>query len=373
MLDKRVWEKFNPQKNKYNFIWEVPFKVIARSNAIFIFFANKLRSMTMTELIDGFPAQITKALEIGRKAKLTPAKEPIHNILISGLGGSGIGGTIAAELVASQCSAPIVVNKEYFIPSFVGPNTLVIICSYSGNTEETVQALGLAFAKKAKIVCITSGGKIKGFATEHNLDLIEIPAGMPPRACLGYSLTQLFFVLKFNGLIDDKFEAQLEKSVKTLTSKAKAIKTTASNIAKQLNGKTPVIYATPGYEGIAVRFRQQLNENSKILCWHHTIPEMNHNELVGWRDVNESLAVLFLRHKDEYFRNTHRIEYTREVTSRFTATVLDIWAEGNSEIEKAMYLVHLTDYISDNLAALRQHDAVEVNIITGLKNMLEEV
>lgn len=327
----------------------------------------------MTELIDGFPQQLQKALEIGRKAKLSPAKDTIHNVLISGLGGSGIGGTIAAELVGAQCAVPVTVNKEYFIPAFVGSNTLVIISSYSGNTEETLNALDLAHKKGAKIVCVTSGGKIKGFATEKNLDLIEIPSGMPPRACLGYSMTQLFFILKHHGLIDGVFEAQLEKSIADLEKKSKAIKTTASNIAKQLSGKMPVIYATPGYEGVAVRFRQQINENSKMLCWHHVIPEMNHNELVGWREVNENLAVIFLRHKDEYFRNTHRIEYTREVATRYTGTILDIWAEGNSELEKALYLVHLTDYVSDNLALLRDMDAVEVNIITGLKNMLEEV
>lgn len=329
--------------------------------------------MTMTELIDGFPAQVKKALEIGRAATLTKPSVKIENILISGLGGSGIGGTIAAELIAAKCSVPVTVNKEYFIPAFVGPQTLVIISSYSGNTEETLQALDLAYNKGAKIVCVTSGGKIAAFAKEKGLDLIEIPAGMPPRACLGYSLTQLFFVLSFNGFIDNYYEADLEKAYTLLETQGDSIREKAMAIAKQLNGKLPVIYATPGYEGVAVRFRQQLNENSKILCWHHVIPEMNHNELVGWRDVNEALAVIFLRHKDEYFRNTHRIEYTREVATRCTGTIIDIWAEGTSDIEKAMYLVHLTDYISDYLAALRQHDAVEVNIITGLKGMLEDV
>jgi glucose/mannose-6-phosphate isomerase len=329
--------------------------------------------MTMTELIDGFPAQVKKALEIGRAATLTKSTVGIQNILISGLGGSGIGGTIAAELVASKCTLPITVNKEYFIPAFVGENTLVIISSYSGNTEETLQALDLAYNKGAKIVCVTSGGKIAAFAKEKGIDLIEIPGGMPPRSCLGYSLTQLFFVLAFNGFIDNYFEAELANAVSLLENQSDSIREKAMAIARQLNGKQPVIYATPGYEGVAVRFRQQLNENSKILCWHHVIPEMNHNELVGWRDVNDGMAAIFLRNKEEYFRNTHRIEYSREVITRCTGTIIDIWAEGTSDIEKAMYLVHLTDYISDYLAALRNHDAVEVNIITGLKGMLEDV
>lgn len=329
--------------------------------------------MTMTELIEGFPNQLKEAIEIGKKATFTAAPNTIENVLVSGLGGSGIGGTIVADLTAAQCKVPVSINKEYFIPAFVGPNTLVIISSYSGNTEETLQALGLAYTKGAKIVCVTSGGKIEAFAREKGLDLVLIPGGMPPRACLGYSLTQLFYVLHGFGLINRDFEAQLEKAVALLESKTGEIKTEAAAIATKLSGKLPVLYATPGFEGVAVRFRQQLNENSKILCWHHVIPEMNHNELVGWRDANENLAVVFLRHKNEYFRNTHRIEYSREVASKYTSTIIDIWAEGDSEIEKAFYLVHLTDYVSDMLAGLRQHDAVEVNIITGLKNMLEEV
>jgi glucose/mannose-6-phosphate isomerase len=327
----------------------------------------------MTELINGFPKQLKEAIAIGQGAKLTASANVIENVLISGLGGSGIGGTIAAELTAGQCKIPVVCNKEYFIPAFVGPNTLVIISSYSGNTEETLQALGLAYTAGAKIVCVTSGGKIEAFAKEKGLDLILIPGAMPPRACLGYSLTQLFYVMHFFGLIDKSFEGQLEKSVALLENNSSEIKTEAAAIAQKLNGKMPVLYATPGFEGVAVRFRQQLNENSKILCWHHVIPEMNHNELVGWRDVNEDLAVVFLRHKNEYFRNTHRIEYSREVASKYTSTIIDIWAEGESDIEKAFHLVHLTDYVSDYLAALRNHDAVEVNIITGLKGMLEKV
>lgn len=327
----------------------------------------------MTGLINGFSTQLKEAIAIGQSAKLTAAPNAIQNVLISGLGGSGIGGTIAAEIAGSQCKIPVVCNKEYFIPAFVGPNTLVIISSYSGNTEETLQALGLAYTAGAKIVCVTSGGKIEVFAKEKGLDLILIPGGMPPRACLGYSLTQLFYVMHFFGLIDKSFEAQLEKSVALLQDNAAEIKAEAAAIAQKLNGKMPVLYATPGFEGVAVRFRQQLNENSKILCWHHVIPEMNHNELVGWRDVNEDLAVVFLRHKNEYFRNTHRIEYSREVASKYTSTLIDIWAEGESDIEKAFYLVHLTDYVSDYLAELRNHDAVEVNIITGLKGMLEKV
>ena len=149
----------------------------------------------MKTLIENFPTQLTEAIRIGENAKLTASKRKISNVLICGLGGSGIGGTIVSELVAQETNVPITISKGYFIPKFVNEKTLVIISSYSGNTEETLSCLNQALKKKSKIVCITSGGKVAEIAKKKKLDLIVVPDGMPPRACLGYSLTQLLFIL----------------------------------------------------------------------------------------------------------------------------------------------------------------------------------
>src|SRR4051812_38016108 len=115
----------------------------------------------MKDLIQNFPKQLTEAIAIGEKAILSNSKSEIRNVFITGLGGSGIGGTIISEIAASQCPVPITINKDYFLPSFVNENTLVIVSSYSGNTEETTQAMEEALQRKAKIVCITSGGKVE--------------------------------------------------------------------------------------------------------------------------------------------------------------------------------------------------------------------
>ena len=147
----------------------------------------------MKSLIQNFSKQLTEAIAIGNHAKLTKSDNNITNILICGLGGSGIGGSILSELVVNKAMVPINVTKGYFIPAYVNKNTLVIICSYSGNTEETINCMNLAIAKNAKIACVTSGGKIAEIAKTKNLDCIIVPGDMPPRACLGYSLTQLFF------------------------------------------------------------------------------------------------------------------------------------------------------------------------------------
>lgn len=324
----------------------------------------------MTPLIDSFVNQLNEAIAIGQAAQLTPATNAIHNVVIAGLGGSGIGGTIIAELATAQCPVPITVIKEYFIPAFVGANTLFIASSYSGNTEETLQSLEAAHSKGAKVVCVTSGGKVAEFAQNHNLDLITIPGGMPPRACLGYSISQLFYVLRFNGLVGADFVTNLEAAPALLQAENAAIKTEAEAIANKLVGQLPIIYTTPGFEGVAVRFRQQLNENSKILCWHHVVPEMNHNELVGWTTPDPKQSVIFLRSQNEYVRNTNRIDYCKNLIAQQTPNVIDIWTKGNNPVAECFYLVNLTDYVSDYLAALRGVDAVEVNVIAGLKNML---
>ena len=135
----------------------------------------------MKDLVLNFPAQLREAIAIGEAAKVTPSSVPVSNVLVTGLGGSGIGGTILAEIVAGQCKVPVIVNKDYSLPAFASSHTMVIISSYSGNTEETIAAMEAALEKKAKIVCITSGGKVAQMAVENNLDLITIPGGMPPR------------------------------------------------------------------------------------------------------------------------------------------------------------------------------------------------
>jgi glucose/mannose-6-phosphate isomerase len=326
----------------------------------------------MKQLVANFSNQLKEAIEIGKKAKLSLSADAINHVLICGLGGSGIGGSIAAEMLAAEAKAPILVSKGYFIPDFVNKNTLVVISSYSGNTEETLQCLEQALLKKAKIVCISSGGKVSEIAREKQLDLVLVPGGMPPRACIGYSLTQLLFVLHFNGICKSP-EANLAKAIQLIDTEEENIQKEAKEISEMLFGKFPVIYATTYFEGIAIRFRQQLNENSKMLCWHQVIPEMNHNELVGWRERNEQIGVILFRDKDEYERNNARIEINKSVISKYTPHINEIWSKGKSMIEKAIYFIHLGDWISVYLAEKRGYDASEINVINELKSELSKL
>ncbi len=326
----------------------------------------------MKTLVEGFSAQLQEALDIAHKAVLTK-KNNIQNIIVTGLGGSGIGGTILSELIQDECSIPVLVNKDYFLPAYVNSNTLVIISSYSGNTEETVSAMKQAITKKAQVVCITSGGKIKELADQNNFDTIIIPGGKPPRSCIGYSLVQLLKVIEFNEFVKTNLLAQVETSITLLNKENTSIKNEAMTIAKLLVDKLTVIYSLGTCEGVAVRFRQQINENSKMLCWHHTLPEMNHNELVGWTTKNENLAVVTFKTSFDYERTSKRYEICKELFSKYSSSVTDITAKGNSKLEQYLYLINIGDWISCFIADIRNIDPIEVNVITNLKNELAKI
>lgn len=327
---------------------------------------------TMHELVEQFPQQLERALEIGQAAKIGKTKFPIRNVLVTGLGGSGIGGTIIANVLRDDLQVPVIINKEYQIPAFVNENTLVIVSSYSGNTEETMSAMLQAFKKQAQIICITSGGLIKEYAETNDIDFVLIDAGSPPRAAFGQSFVQIFYILHYLGLLEGKFIDYFTAAINLLNTEEVAIKNYAKEIAGKLNGKIPVIYADAKFEGVAIRFRQQINENSKMLCWHHVVPEMNHNEIVGWRDKNENISVVFLRNEHDFGRNQERMDFVKEVVANYASDIIEITSKGNSDIERALYLIHLTDWISCFLADLKGVDAIEIDVINKLKNKLAE-
>lgn len=326
----------------------------------------------MEQHIADLTNHLTKAISIANNTELKSNQRTINNVLVCGLGGSGIGGTIASQLLAEVSNVPIHVNKDYEIPAFVNKQTLVIISSYSGNTEETLTMLKAAIAKNAEIVCLTSGGKVEQIAKTNNYNLIVIPDEFPPRAAFGLAFPQLFKFLAHYKIIPNQIEF-FEKSIALIEKETDAIKTKAKALANQLYNKIPVLYSAAPFEGVMVRFRQQINENSKMLCWHHALPEMNHNELVGWTNKNDDLAVVFFRTEADNYRTQKRIEITKDVVSKYTSNVTEVYAKGNSNIEKAIYLIHLGDWVSLYLANLKHIDPVEVNIITHLKNELAKI
>lgn len=329
--------------------------------------------LMMNQLISDFSKNLEEAISIGSQTSFKQASKKLENVLICGLGGSGIGGTIIGQLVANQCPVPITINKDYHIPAFVGENTLVICSSYSGNTEETLSMYETAKEAGSEICMITSGGKFAEIAKSEGYNILQIPGGLPPRAAFGLAFPQLLFALYKYGLIDSRPIENIKSAIDLINEQEEAIREEAKEISKALYGKIPIIYSESSIEGVGLRFRQQLNENAKVLCWNHVVPEMNHNELVGWRTKSDMLAVLIFRSEGDYPRNKKRIEYSKDIISQYCDSIIEVFAKGDSAIERAIYFIHLGDWASYFLAELKGVDSVEVDVITGLKNMLAEL
>jgi glucose/mannose-6-phosphate isomerase len=326
----------------------------------------------MKSYIEDFSKHLIEGLEIGANSNFKNTNNTFDHIFICGLGGSGIGGKLISQLVYDKIEQPVSLSNDYSIPKSVGKNTLTIACSYSGNTEETIEALEKAVAAGSEIAIVSSGGKIIEIAKEKSYNHIEIPSDYPPRAALGYSFVQLHYVLKNYGIIDDSFIQEFKNGIDLIQKEEKEIRNEAMEITNKLYGKTPVLYSSPLFESVLIRFRQQLNENSKQLCWHHVFPELNHNELVGWASGTNDLSVLIIRTEEDYYRTEKRIEFSKKQMQKYSENITEIYAKGNSRLERYIYLIHLTDLVSVYLAEKKNVDPIEIDVIISLKSELSK-
>ncbi|MFH2004420.1 MAG: bifunctional phosphoglucose/phosphomannose isomerase, partial [Bacteroidota bacterium] len=336
----------------------------------------------MFNLLAGFPLQIEDAVSVGKKAKVKLKKSVIKNIVVSGLGGSAIGGDLIRTYLAAEIKIPFLVNRHYFLPEFVNGNSLVIISSYSGDTEETISAHKEAIKRGAQVLCITSGGETERLAKKNNQSLIKIPTGYPPRAALGYAFFPLLVILGNLGLIKDRSK-DIEETIAILKKKSKRYSdlnsqtNEALSFAKTLSGKLPIVYSSADvFDSVNLRWRGQLCENSKILAFGHTLPEMNHNELVGWKVLIEQMAdmmVIFLRDKGDYKRVQLRMKIMEGIVKEYASNVVNIYSEGNSLLTRMFSLIFLGDWISYYLAILNKVDPTPVKVIDYLKAELAKI
>jgi glucose/mannose-6-phosphate isomerase len=331
----------------------------------------------MKKLIESFTKQLADALRIGQAVDLVRPGSDIRNVLITGMGGSGIGANIVESLTFGRVPIPITVCKGYNIPQFVSPHTLFIACSYSGNTEETLAAIQKAMLKRAHIICITTGGKMLEVAKEYNLYYIQFPNDHgSPRGHLGYMMISLLYALYHTNLIGAAFIKETENSIEYLNRGEKAIQAEAELIAKKLKGKLPFIYCDGRLQAMATRFQNQINENAKQLAHVNTFPEMNHNEITGWRfpeSVLPQAQVIYLYSDHDHERVEKRMEICREIFEKRSNPIIDIVAEGASLLEQYYYLIHLIDWISYYLAKENNVDPDSLETVDFLKEELAKV
>lgn len=332
----------------------------------------------MRKLIEDFPKQIKEAAEAlcNHDSYLHDSSAKEFNpdgVLILGMGGSGIGGAFVSSILNKTSHLPILPNLDYSIPGWVSSNTLVVACSNSGNTEETLEAAIEAKKRNAKIACVTSGGKLEEFAIEAGWPLVKIPAGFPPRSQFGHSFLSLAWTLVRFGIFPTALYSMLENTHEFTSKNSPNVIKRAEEVVDIIEGKNIHLYSDTHSSCIVTRWRQQLNENSKLLVNSQAFPELNHNELVGWAAGGESDVVIILRTPEDNFRTQKRMELTAEIFQEIGSDVIFIDPDGENQMERIMDLVFLGDYISLLLAERAGVDPVEIDYINRLKQGLSEI
>ncbi|MDW8464670.1 MAG: bifunctional phosphoglucose/phosphomannose isomerase [Chloroherpetonaceae bacterium] len=333
----------------------------------------------MREKLETLYTQFQTPLET-LNPKALPKADKIKNVVITGLGGSAIGGDLVRTYLSDECTVPIVVNRNYTLPEFVSSSSLVIVSSYSGNTEETISAYKQAIEKKAKICCISSGGAVLKLAKTHHHYTLKLPEGYPPRTAIGFLFSAMLRVLTECQLIADKTDAIAETAsylqhASLRYADFKDEQNLAIELARKSVGKMPLIYTSDDFtSGVGLRWKGQICENAKILAYTNTLPELNHNELVGWK-LNENLLkrmhVIFLHDRDDHPRTAIRMHITHQMIRKYTKAISHVESEGNSLLTRIFSLVLLGDWMSYYLALMQNIDPTPVKAINQLKEALQ--
>ena len=303
--------------------------------------------------------------------------EPVSQIVICGMGGSAVSGDYLRTYLEKVLNLPIIIQRNYNIPAFVSKNTLLILISYSGNTEETISCLIAAVKKSAKIVGIGSGGNLADFCKKHNLPFFPIPSGFQPRASFPLLFFPLLKILDTMNLIpyDQSAIDETISIFRQMRQEFHIERPTTDNQAKQiaqkLHRRIPVIWSPFGC--IANRMKCQLNENSKILAMAEELPELNHNHIVGlesWTEDNPFIVIAF-RFQAEHPNVKLRFEITKEIVGKKVEFV-EIAARGRNLLSQLFSATYFGDYISMYLAILNNQDPNTVDSIVYLKQQLEQ-
>ena len=334
--------------------------------------------MKMNEMIKSFPDQIIDQFENLNSLDLSLDKfSNVNSIVIAGMGGSAISGDLVKLFLKNDIDVPITVLRDYSIPNWTNENTLFILSSYSGNTEETLSCFDLAVSKSRKVISISTGGNLETESLKHEVPIVKIPKGYQPRAALGFSLITLLCVLNKINLVNSNFIDKIIDATKSLYQYMDEFCTKeglAASIAKSINNSIIAIYGVENStDHIASRLRAQIAENSKMLTSFNVIPEMNHNEIEGWNSFqfkNLNKVAIWIYDEEDNPRILDRIKITTNLLEKIGVNNLLIKTSGKNYEERCLKLIYLNDWISYYLAAENNIDPIPVNRIMELKSKL---
>jgi glucose/mannose-6-phosphate isomerase len=303
-----------------------------------------------------------------------------RTMIVAGMGGSAIGGELLKDWSWDKTNVPIEVCKEYSLPAYANKKTLVLVISYSGETEEALSMFLDAIKRNCMTFCISSGGSLLEFAEKLKLPYLRVPSGIPqPRAALPYLFLPLLIFLEKLGLVSD-VRSEISEAVRILEQVRREISPEnplsdnfSKKLASKINGTVPVIYGFGIYRAVAQRYKQEFNENSKVPAKWDFFPELDHNEIVGWeaaKELAKCFSTIFIRDKDEPKGIRQRIEATKELVSEGSKKIFEVWSVGENELSKMLSATYTGDLASLYLAILRGVDPTPVKTITLLKERI---
>ena len=303
-----------------------------------------------------------------------------ENVVIAGMGGSAIGGELLKDYTRNTARVPVEISREYHLPAYADKNTLVVLASYSGDTEETLSSFVDALKRKCMVYCLSSGGALLKYAEQLKMPYLRVRGEMPPRAALPHMLMPLLKCMEKIGLAPEYSEELLEatklleKVSKENAPEKPADENFTKTLALNLNGTSPVVYGFGAYRGVALRYKQQFNENSKVPAKWEAFSELNHNETMGWENPKElakNYTVVFIRDKAEPVEIRSRIETTQAIMQQTVPKMFEVWAQGKSNLAKMLSTILVGDFTSVYLAYLRNVDPTPVNTVTIMKEKIE--
>lgn len=299
------------------------------------------------------------------------------NVVVAGMGGSALAATLLNTW--PKLPVPFEVVRNYSVPEYVSGQTLFIASSYSGNTEETLAALQQAINKGAQIAVISAGGKLAEIADQNGYPVYRLPADFQPRMAVFYNLTALVQICERAHLVQEGAAEQLSAAADWLKDQVAqwlptvpAKENRAKQIAQELMGKSPVVYAGPELSPAAYKWKINFNENAKNVAWCGTLPEFNHNEFLGWSShpVEKPYGVIDLRSSFEHPQVLKRFELSERLLSGMRPAPVVVEAEGDDLLRHLLWTVALGDFVSLYLSLLNGLNPTPVELIEKLKKEL---
>lgn len=338
----------------------------------------RLDTLGMWDATAGLPEQVEGAVSLVDGIDDLPHHDDIENVVVLGMGGSGIAGDLVAAVAGPFMPVPVIVSKGYEPPSFVNEATLCFAVSFSGNTEETVEAASIAAAAGASVVVVTGGGELGGLADGWQAPHVRLPGGLPaPRAGIGAMAIPPLLVLEAVGLFPGarQWVALAVDQLRRRRDQLVGESNPARELARRIGRTMPIIYGGGDLGAVAaLRWKNQVNENAKAPAFTHVVPELTHNEVCGWGqngDVTRQVFTLVtLRHDHEHPQVMRRFDLVREWVEEVVASIEEVRAEGEGALAQLFDLMLFGDFVSLWMAYQEGVDPGPVPILDSIKAAL---